>query len=100
MLSVGSKTPQLSTELSTSDEYTPESIIQLQEVIGLNVSVTLPEVSATVPVLMWSKCMLSHDNVVHTLGIDLFTDCRTQSGWDVVSQLHSQCHTRRNSIRR
>ena len=45
MLSVGSKTPQLSIELSTSDEYTPGSIVQLQEIIGLNVSITLPEVS-------------------------------------------------------
>ena len=45
MISVGSKTPQLLIELSTSDEYTPGSVIQLQEVIGLNVSVTLPEVS-------------------------------------------------------
>ena len=45
MLNVGSKTPQLSIELSTSDEYTPGSIVQLQEIIGLNVSITLPEVS-------------------------------------------------------
>ena len=61
MLSVGSKTPQLSIELSTSDEYTPGSVIQLQEIIGLNVSVTLPEVSATMSVLMWSNvccCMI------------------------------------------
>ena len=52
MISVGSKTPQLSIELSTSDEYTPGSVIQLQEVIGLNVSVTLPEVSTVVNMLM------------------------------------------------
>ena len=45
MLNVGSKTPQLSIELSTSDVYTPGSIVQLQEIIGLNVSITLPEVS-------------------------------------------------------
>ena len=46
MLSVRSKTPQLSIGLSTSDEYTPGSIVQLQEIIELNVSITLPEVSA------------------------------------------------------
>ena len=52
MVSVGSKTPQLSIELSTSDEHTPGSIIQLQEVISLNVSVTLPEVSTWVVNIM------------------------------------------------
>ncbi len=60
MVIVGSKTPQLSIELSTSDEYTPGSIVQLQEVIGLNVSVTLPEVRNTMVIFLKLVNMLQY----------------------------------------
>lgn len=38
------KIPQLSMAYTTSDENTPDSIIQMQERISLNVSIILPEV--------------------------------------------------------
>ena len=44
MLSVAAKSPQLSIDFTTSDENTPESMIQLNEVVSMNISVTLPEV--------------------------------------------------------
>ena len=39
-----SKVPQLSMFFVTSDENTPSNIIQVDEYISLNISVTLPEV--------------------------------------------------------
>lgn len=39
-----SVTPQLSMNFTTSDINTPGSIIQLEELISMNVSITLPEV--------------------------------------------------------
>ena len=89
MLSVGSKTPQLSIELSTSDEHTPGSTIQLYEIIGLNVSIAIPEVSTMMhaQVVKYQVCAHSCTTMflIHTIGTDLFTDCRTQSNWDVIS---------------
>ena len=45
------KSFQLSMVYTTSDENTPNNIIQLQEYISVNISVTLPEVSQSNPSL-------------------------------------------------
>lgn len=44
MISMESKIPKLSMSFTTSDENTLSNIIQLEEYISLNVSITLPEV--------------------------------------------------------
>ena len=36
--------PQLSMEFMTSDVNTPSNIIQLEEIVSMNISITLPEV--------------------------------------------------------
>ena len=43
-ISMESKIPKLSMSFTTSDENTPSNIIQLDEYISVNVSITLPEV--------------------------------------------------------
>ena len=53
-ISVESNTPQLSMVFSTSDSNTPGNIIQLEELVSVNVSVTLPEVRWLIAELLYS----------------------------------------------
>ena len=63
-LAIPIKTTQLSKVYTTSDENTPGNIVQTQEQIGLNVSVTLPEVRIDVSnhsqSLTYSKLFVSY----------------------------------------
>jgi hypothetical protein len=47
--------PQLSMNFTTSDINTPGSTIQLEELITMNVSITLPEVRLFIPWLVYTK---------------------------------------------